>query len=125
MMNVSITQALDLWDQLHAAMEGRNSYGGHVAEIYIYTLLGHSSIFARNPGDSLVKEEVLAANTALLTLCKRFAKQHNVIIAFEDGTTLDILDGKGDPFTWRVHLRVTKENEDGKGELQIRCQASS
>lgn len=37
--NISVPQALDVYDELVKAYHGRNGYGGNVAEIYCYRLV--------------------------------------------------------------------------------------
>ena len=38
MINLSITQILDIWDELRDCLENKNKYGGNEAEIYAYCL---------------------------------------------------------------------------------------
>ena len=111
MLSVSVTQALVLWDQLHAAMNGTNSFGSDVAEIYVHTLMGHSPSFAQSPKSQFSKEPAVQACTALYHFCKMFEEQHDVVITFAEGEPLDELLDVEEPATWRVHLRVTHKTE--------------
>ncbi len=104
---ISITQILNIWDQLHAAMQKTNTYGGDVAEIYVYAAMSHSPTFAKNPSSMFCREEVREANQAIYDICREFMHRHNVDIVFESDSELEsLLDMGAESNTWRIHLRV-------------------
>lgn len=48
MLNITINQALNFWNQLVKCYYN-NSYGGDSTEIYTYTMMPHSPFYANNP----------------------------------------------------------------------------
>lgn len=104
---VSPLQLLDIWDELHSAMSGRNSFGGDVVEFYFYRLMAHSSLAAVNPTSPLLDDDFHAAACNLHAICRLFENRHEVAITFESGEDLDLLLDKSDLNRHRIHLRVT------------------
>ena len=101
-MNITINQALNFWDQLVTAYMKCNTYGGDVAEIYLYSMMEHGPTFAHNPDSTLVVEEVESAKATILALVKRFEKEYDCLVTQEDGEPLTL------PGTWRWHFQVTR-----------------
>lgn len=105
---VSPLQLLDIWDELHSGMSGKNSFGGDVVEVYFYRLMAHSSLAAVNPTSPLLDEDFYASACNLHAICRLFEKRHDVTITFESGENIDLLLAKNDLNRHRTHLRVTR-----------------
>jgi hypothetical protein len=126
MYNLSINQALTFWDRLTRCYHRVDHYGGSVAEIYISSMMEHSSIFANNPNSTFCKDEVEGAKKAMRSLISKFEKTYpdarvqEVTTVDTDGPVEyeDLAEGVSlvERFplqgTWRVYLRVTKQEED-------------
>lgn len=113
-MYISINQALNFWDQLVTAYLNENTYGGDVAEIYLYSMMEHRPTFAANPESKFCKDEVGRAKQAMRDLIKRFESTYLVkvmealpIDSDEEEFGEVTLDG-----THRYHLKVVRETED-------------
>lgn len=85
MINVTLSQALDLWTQLEEARHGASAFGGHTCEIYLYTLMRFSPSLMREHDTSKpgyvgenIREAYEEANTTLHDLLALFAKKNNV-----------------------------------------------
>jgi hypothetical protein len=99
MTSMSIEQALDVWDQLEDAKEGKSSYGGDVAEIYAYRLNPHSPRMVL--GGEGEEEFGPRFEANLKWLVAMFEKKR--------GCKVEILD---DTWFHRVHVKVTKLGKD-------------
>jgi hypothetical protein len=88
MHNLSMTQALGIWEELVSAYHGKNGFGADTAEIYIYRLMPHVPVL---PGSELSKQSMLdahrRANESLVALIRHFETEH-------DGTTIKIVLGR-------------------------------
>ena len=121
--NVSLFQALDVWDELVMAYHENNGYGGDTAEIYIYRLMEHHPAIALANKDGApdfavetATESYQKATAALHELMCLFMKSWNCAISImetrEKGYEVSVghefreLMVK-DPITHRVHIRVT------------------
>lgn len=123
---ISMTQALDVWSDLMAALYGENKYGGDIAEIYLYRLMTFSPTLAssfeqgvieRDMNNGGIRGEWLCeivdnANTALHDLLVHFAKQHEAAIEVSGRELGEWL--KTARFTHRVHVKVTSLRSDRK-----------
>jgi hypothetical protein len=101
-MHLTINQALNFWDELVTAYMGCNTYGGDVAEIYLYTMMEHTPTFAHNPQSTLMDDEVRRAKLAMLDLIQRFQKKYDCLVTMDNGDPV-ILEGRH-----RYHLQVTR-----------------
>lgn len=101
-MDITINQALNFWNQLVTAYMKCNTYGGDVAEIYLYSMMEHSSTFTHNPDSPFIAEEVASAKATILMLAKRFEKEYDCSVTQEDGEPLTL------PGTWRWRIQVTR-----------------
>lgn len=108
---ISPIKLLDLWDQLHSAMNGTNTFGGDVLEFYFYRLMGSSPLAVADPNSPFLDVEFRDASNSLFDLCKLFEDRHDVRITLEDGSSLDTLRDGPDINRHRVHLRVSKKPE--------------
>jgi hypothetical protein len=90
MINLSMTQALELWDELVACHYSCNNYGGDVAEIYAYRL-------TKNHDPS-----------------KGAGADYSNDVEDQIATSLEYIyaDGSGDnvpPFNHRAHVRIVRD----------------
>jgi hypothetical protein len=111
LLAVSPIQMLDLWDELHSAMNGVNRYGGDVGEFYFYRLTSHSPGTAANPQSTLFDDGFYDAACNLYAFCRLFEERHEVEIVFEDGGNIDQLLDKTKLHGHRIHLRVVPKAE--------------
>jgi hypothetical protein len=88
MHRLSVVQALALWSLLDDAYYGHSHFGGDVAEIYVYTLMAHSTLVSECMRRSdpipylrkLAEEDVHEANETFLHLLAHFSKERNAIV---------------------------------------------
>lgn len=121
MHDMTILQALGVWDELRDALDGESSYGGHVAEIYAYRLQKYRPSAHNSPpvgGEakpgslchSACMEAALEAGQNLAFLISEFKKRHECDVSIEgstrdDAEAISVLDKVG--FSHRTHVRVT------------------
>jgi hypothetical protein len=116
MHQLSTKQALSIWSELEQAYYDDNSWGGDLAEIYIYRLLPYRPGNYKTIEDALnspilggdIKAEYQQANQDLYDLLVHFAQQRNVIITVNDQKLKKWL--KSGYFTHRVHVKVIHKN---------------
>jgi hypothetical protein len=117
MLNITMMQALELWTQLENARHGVNSYGGHTAEIYIYTVLPYTPAL-QDKNQSLegtgfsaerLREVYDQANESLYQLLTLFSNRHKVPIEVEDEPLGPWL--KTARYVHRVHVHVMSEKK--------------
>lgn len=101
MLNLSINEMLSLWSDLTDAMYGANSFGGNVAELYLYRF-GYSLAVARP--ESFKLEAIREANESLYALLAHFAEQREVTIKVDGRELGEWVKGAG--FEHRVHVEV-------------------
>lgn len=114
--SVSTKNALHVWADLEQAYFGVNSYGGHVAEIYAYRLIGRRP--GRGHSAEWDKEEDLEAASALYDLLLEFKKHRNCTIRFVDYEKPKALGPwlKREEFGHRAHIEIKPKasNHDWK-----------
>jgi hypothetical protein len=106
LLTVSPLKMLDLWDQLHSAMAGTNSYGGDVVEFYFFQIMSCSPSVATYPESPLLTDDFYDAACNLHALCRLFEERHDVSIVFEGGGDIDQLLDKSRLNRHRTHLKV-------------------
>jgi hypothetical protein len=115
-MNISIEQALKLYDELFRAYSKTNGFGGNEAEIYTYTLLPNSPAYHNwaktKPGDlfytDIIEMEHKAARS-LIEIIEIFKSRNpcSVIIDEEPyDAWLEEVIANRNRFCHRVHVRV-------------------
>lgn len=119
MHNLSMMQALSIWEELVEALHDKNGFGGNTAEIYIYRLMPYVPLLT---GSEISEQSKLdacrQANESLVALIQHFETTH-------DGTSIQIVlecDEEKPAVDWifdllrnpkasmghRVHLRVRR-----------------
>jgi hypothetical protein len=123
MYRLSLVQALSLWTDLEATLRAEHSYGGDVAEIYMYRLMARSPSVERyvlggcvEPASSFIGEEgrtaIREANESLLNLLLHFARERQAHIEIERwDMKSNLFCELGDwlrtaNFNHRVHVRI-------------------
>lgn len=83
MHNLSMTQALGLWEELVAAYHKKNGFGTDTAEIYLYRLMPcdpgaeHNGPFSATPlGREARDKRLTIANQSLVALIEHFETEH-------------------------------------------------
>lgn len=97
MINVSVSQLLDVWMELEDAYRGENTYGGHIAEVYRYLVQQHSPAWKC--------ESESKAEATLINILKLFAEKRNANIR--------MVSHQGH----RYHIKVFPSK--GKGKVTI------
>jgi len=106
-VGMEVDDAISVWNDLELALMGENGFGGDVAEIYAYRLVGGF----KSPR---VDVDAILAGKNMTTLLRRFVKLHRGIsIAIEERSdgfrAIDVDEEEFPPFDWRVHLRVYRK----------------
>lgn len=115
MINLSMTQALDLWTELMGCFYGVNrGYGEDIAEIYAFRVLGS------DPMKKLSEEEERRVAASLSNLLRHFcAGMDCAAVVDTSGTCIPgqvkfyPQPGKGGsipPFCHRVHIQILKKS---------------
>jgi len=121
MTNLSMTQVLEIWDELRDCLEGSNGYGGDTAEIYAYRLTKHHiprPLGAEGYGDD-VEDQIAASLTNLL---RHFCLQHNCTAEIECSgvphySQVRIMPrprnqgGSVPPFSHRAHIKIVRKDQ--------------
>ena len=110
-------QAVTLWNELMLAYIGKNGFGGDTAEIYIHSMMAHSSIFAHNYGSYLCRPSVIQANLDIRNIARTFARHYNVMIQLQEGQLAKMGTGKENSnniYFHRVHLKVVHHKSKEK-----------
>lgn len=114
MHNLSLIQALSVWTDLCDAYHGKNKFGGHVAEIYVYRFMSRNPTFEQWHHDQekfkngFVHDEAMEAldhaNSSMYELLKHFEETKDAIIEVEERTLGVWL--KRARYHHRVHVEV-------------------
>jgi len=118
----SAEESVGIWYELECALEGKNGYGGDVAEIYAYRLLSGGATAIRDMMTTPSTEEearvaemhvACVAAKNLTWLVRRFVELHaGVEIGIEtDPRQFHMIDPRAEefpPFSHRVHVRVSR-----------------
>ena len=117
--NLSVEQAIDVWEELKDAYNDEANFGGKTSEIYAYRLMPYSPSFAQNPNSDFHSDEhkelCKLAGFNLLQLCRQFTRKHDEFNGC-GGIKIEIEDEKGWQNVWdmkefllghRCHVRVT------------------
>ncbi|MBY3433057.1 hypothetical protein HFN89_02540 [Rhizobium laguerreae] len=105
-LNISPSQLLDLWDELHSVRQGTNTFGGDVIEFYLFRLMPNSPFVWNDPHSSFADEHYYAAACNLHAVCRLFEEKHGIAVEFEDGSNIDPLLDRTDLNRHRVRLKV-------------------
>ena len=103
MLQLSITQAVGIWDELRNAHLNLNGYGGNVAEIYAYRLMSYRP--SMTPANYTVAEMTQAAQ-ALLALIQLYQAQYPVVVTIEDLDPVTWCLQFGAQYGHRCHVQV-------------------
>ena len=116
MLNISLPNALSIWDELATALHGTNGYGGTVAEIYAYrinplsslALTAHKNDFLSGPSYEALREESKQNGEILYTPIKKFQRMHPECRITVDGLSAKkaLLDT---PFVHRCHVEIKRK----------------
>lgn len=106
--------AVGIWFDLERALEGKNGYGGDVAEIYAYRLLPEKHLNPFILGESATNEIAAIAARNLTWIVRHFIELHRDIeIGIESGPRefrpIDLTAEAFPPFSHRIHIRVSQE----------------
>jgi hypothetical protein len=101
LFSISPIQLLNVWDDLYSAMLDNNSYGGDVAEIYLFPIMSPGPM--RFSDTSIEERKAVSSN--LHAIFRLFEQRHNAIVEFENGENIDTLLTTGIN-THRIHIRV-------------------
>jgi hypothetical protein len=115
-MNISIKQALGIYDELVNAYYNKNGYGGNIAEIYVYRFLPYSSTYEKtwNNDTGIFKDNNIELETdafkSFYEIIKEFLQHHNSSITI-NGMNLEesykvFVTDKTQRFSHRVHVEV-------------------
>lgn len=88
MHNLSLTQALGLWEELVEAYHGKNGFGGDTAEIYMYRLMRRdptAELGAGSLASAAKREQVDQASRSLYALLAYFLSEHENVRLTVDG----------------------------------------
>lgn len=118
-MNITIRQALGIYDELINAYHNENGYGGNTAEIYIYRMMECHPTYERtwNTKDSMFNDDNIELETeaflSLYRIIKEFIRHHDSDIEI-DGMSLEesykvFVTDKSRRFAHRVHIKVIKK----------------
>jgi hypothetical protein len=114
MINLSMTQVLELWDELRDCIEGYNRYGRDTAEIYAYRLTKQHKP-GGTAGDGYGDEEECQLAASLTELVRLFCFMHNCTAEIAcSGTAIpgtvrifsDRSGGAVPPFSHRAHVKI-------------------
>ncbi len=105
-MYCSIHQAVEIWDDLRDAMEGKASHG-YDAEIYAYRLLPH------NPSMTMGKEwrleDIIRASRSLVEIIDMFRERYTDTTVLIDGLEYNSwLEKYGSTFDHRVKVQFVQ-----------------
>lgn len=106
MINLSINQLLDVWNELVRAYYGENAYGGNVAEIYAFRLMP-SSPLAEQGDYGAQSDRAARAAESLAAVMRKFSEYFDCAVYLEgyrqDETIASIFLRDG-----RVHVKVVR-----------------
>lgn len=116
-MYISIEQALEIYDELHHALDGNNGFGGDVAEIYVFRLMPYSPSYSMHSEGKIWDEEnrMLEKKAAedFHSLCHIFVKKHEASIQIDKidlHEWIEKIRAGEYRFFHRVHVKVSKLN---------------
>ncbi len=104
MLHLSQSQLIRIWSELEQAYYGDNRYGSDTAEIYAYTVMEHSPIFAHDGFDERKQEYYKQAAQTLYKVLTLFETMRGCRI-YVNGLRLGDWLCR-DTFEHRVHVRV-------------------
>lgn len=104
-MYISISQALNFWDNLVRAY-----YVSDETEVYIYTMMPSSPLFNTIPESPLLDSDVLNALNAIRDLCTRFQDTYNCKILICGLSDFSHLEDKVAELRWRLVIQIVKPN---------------
>jgi hypothetical protein len=114
-MYISPIQAITFWDQLVRAYHGCANYGGDVAEVYLYSMMSHSPVFANNPDSRFAEDVVAQAKQSMRELIAYFESTYpySQVLEGTDEGTYGAVELEG---TWRYYLKVVHIDAEGEEE---------
>lgn len=126
MHNLSMAQALGIWEELVTAYHQKHGFGTDTAEIYIYRLMPNVPQLPANTPDESLIQAYRQACRSLVALIKHFESTHNEGAAHSHISIRVVLDGGSTSAaaTWiealldrdsylnhRIQLQVKKNSE--------------
>jgi hypothetical protein len=106
-MYCSIQQAVEIFDELRDAMEGKHGYGGYTAEIYAYRLLPNIP-----SGRKYEIAEMIRASRSLVAIIDLFRDKYNDAVFLIDGLEYHSwLEKYGATFDHRVYVHCLPKIE--------------
>lgn len=107
-MNCSTLQALDVWADLHEALEGRHPFGSDTAEVYGYRLRPESP----GRGSVMLSEDTARADRRaaddLREIAALFEERHGcrvLVVLGRNDEGIPVAEWR-EPLAHRVHVRV-------------------
>ena len=104
MNNISMNQALSIWDDLWQAYYGKNNYGGDEAEIYAYRLRTDEPTLYANGFEGSKYKAAHKAATSLYHLLVKFAAENNCTITIDNMPLIDWVEST--VFDHRCHVKI-------------------
>lgn len=110
MINVPLTEILDIWSELNDCYHGKNGYGGDVCEIYAYRFWRDEPLIREFSKENCLRKQTEKnrhqnAKTSLLAILSLFREKRRCDI-FIDGLPMRC---EQFDFSHRVHVRVVPE----------------
>lgn len=111
MNNISMNQALGIWDELWQAYYNDNGYGGDTAEIYAYRLMPNIPTLNLKIESLKVEtsEAYKIAQSSLYNLLEKFGHENDCIIKVNGKTLRQWL--KTEFFTHRCHVQIIRRDK--------------
>jgi hypothetical protein len=118
MDNLSMNQALSIWDDLWQAYYGDNGFGSDTAEIYAYRLMQYNPVVHCFINKEFQDTELYRernsdvcdrAQKSLIELLKKFKSENDCIIKVNGKEIDDWI--KTEVFDHRVHVKVIHKEE--------------
>ena len=100
MNNISMNQALSIWDELWHAYYCNNGYGSDIAEIYAYRLMAYRPTLNSIPD----KVSVVRAQNSLYALLSKFAHDNDCEIEVDGKSLHDWMEEE--VFDHRCHVKI-------------------
>lgn len=112
MLKVGCTthQALCLYDELVQCYHGTNGYSGNTAEVYVYTMMEHSSLYTLHPEHSALTTEIVSALEDVYRIVQWFQERYTCEITLDDGVPIKRLLNNIPYTTHRLHLTIERED---------------
>lgn len=103
--SVNPNQLVDIWTELTKAYFGRNSYGGHTAEIYGYRISQYDPCAEHGPKNGEAASTLEQTNRQALAMIVRAFEKRLDCRCTINGQRVNVWERRGN-FAHRVHIVV-------------------